>query len=184
MRYHANGLMYACSSSHRNPMKGGKYDYTVRFLFPTVPWVFVKRVKAATMRYGCILHLPTLVVITHSGTNMISGLPQRKIVCVRTQQRKKQGTRRTKRPYAHVISIHTTSTCSPEHNSKGLHNNGTPRPSFNDLMRPRRPNVSFFVLPLWFCVACHTCIHVTLHVALHPVICLVNKNDKNLLRRS
>ena len=105
-------------------------------------------------------------------------LPQRKIVSVRTQQRKKQGTRRTKRPYAHVISIHTTGTCSPEHNSKGLHNNGTPRPSFNDLMRPRRPNVSFFVLPLWFCVACHTCIHVTFHVALHPVICLVIKKEE------
>ena len=41
-------------------MKSGKYDYLVRFLSPTVPWVFVKKIKAATMRYGCILQLPTL----------------------------------------------------------------------------------------------------------------------------
>ena len=52
-------------------MKSGKYDCVVRFLSPTAPWVFVKRINA-TMRYGCILHLPTLVVITHRRTNLIS----------------------------------------------------------------------------------------------------------------
>ena len=53
-------------------MKNGKYDYTMLFLSSTAPEVFVKRIKAATMGYGCILHLPTLVVITERETNMIS----------------------------------------------------------------------------------------------------------------
>ena len=59
-------------------MKSGKDDYTVRFPFTTVHGVFVKRIKAATMRYGCILHLPTLVVVTHRGTNMISAYTPKK----------------------------------------------------------------------------------------------------------
>ena len=33
----ANGRMYAGFSSHRTPMKSGKYDYTVHFLSSTVP---------------------------------------------------------------------------------------------------------------------------------------------------
>ena len=73
VRCQANGLMYAGFLKPPDPpLKSGKYDDTVRFLFSTVPWVFVKRIEAATMRCGCILHLLTLVVITHRGTNMIS----------------------------------------------------------------------------------------------------------------
>ena len=45
---------------------------------PTAPCVFVKRTKAATMRYGCISHLPTLVVITHRRTNMTSAYTSKK----------------------------------------------------------------------------------------------------------
>ena len=67
--------------------------------------------------------------------------PQRKILSVPTQQGKKQGIRRTKRPFTLVIIIHMHSTCSHEHNSKDVHNYGTPRPSFNHLMRPRQPCV-------------------------------------------
>ena len=52
---------------------------------------------------------------------------------------------------------HMTNTCSHALNSKGPHNNGTPRPSFNDLIRHRHP---FVFLPLLlFSDSCH---------ALHP----------------
>ena len=43
-----------------------------------VPWVFVKRIEATTVRYGCILRLPTLVVISHRGTHMISAYTSEK----------------------------------------------------------------------------------------------------------
>ena len=52
-----NRLMCADFSSHRTLMKGGKYDCTVRFLSPTVLWVIVKKMKAATMRYWMRLAL-------------------------------------------------------------------------------------------------------------------------------
>ena len=68
----ANGRTYADFSSHRTPMKSGKYDYTVRLLFPMLPWIFVKKIKAVTMKYGCILHLLTLAGTTHRGINRIS----------------------------------------------------------------------------------------------------------------
>ena len=50
-----------------------------------------------------------------------------------------------------------------KHNSRDVHNNGTPKSSSNDLMRPVHPLVSFFLLvdllfsPLDTChIACHT----------------------------
>ena len=52
---------------------------------------------------------------------------------------------------------HMTNTCSHALNSKGPHNNGTPRPTFNDLIKHRHP---FVFLPLLlFNDSCH---------ALHP----------------
>ena len=171
VRCQANGLMYAGFSSHRTPMKRGKYDYTVRFFFsPKYPGV---REQDQSCHHEVWMHLaPTLVVITHRGTNMICAFTSKKDPSpVRTQQRKKLGTRRTKRPIAHAIIIFMHSTCSREHNLKGLRDNGSPRPSFNDLMRPRHPFV--FFLPsvvLRFVSHLH---HVTLHVALQPLMCLV-----------
>ena len=52
-------------------MKSGKYDYTVRFPFATVPWVFVKKIKAVTMKYGCISHSRTFAGSMHREINMI-----------------------------------------------------------------------------------------------------------------
>ena len=79
----ANGRMYADFSSHRTSMKSDKYDYTVRFPPPTTPWLFVKRINAATMRYGCILHLPTLVAISHPH------LKERSSPCEQNKERSK-----------------------------------------------------------------------------------------------
>ena len=53
-------------------MKSGKYDYTERVLFPIVIWDFVKKIKAVTMKYGCISHLRTLARSMHREINMIS----------------------------------------------------------------------------------------------------------------
>ena len=62
VRYQANGLVYPGSSSHHDKVGSTITRYV--FHSPFVPWVFVKRITAATMRYGSILHLPTTVVKT------------------------------------------------------------------------------------------------------------------------
>ena len=139
VRCHANGLMYAGFSSHWTHMKSGKYDYTVRFPPSIAPWVFVKRIKAATMRNGCILHLPTLAEI------MRLHLKERSSPYQLNKERSRAHGEQS--DHSHSSIIHMTSTCSHEHTSKDLHNNGTPRPSFHDLMRPRHP---FVFLPRGF----------------------------------
>ena len=53
----------------------------------------------------------------HLEINMISAYTSEKILSVPTQQRK-QGIRRTKRPFALVIIIHMNCKRSHEHNSK------------------------------------------------------------------
>ena len=65
-----------------------------------------------------------------------------------------------KRPLAHVIIIHMTSARSHERNSKDLHNKGTPRPSLNDLMKPRHQFV-------FFCFLCGSAFRVTLASTSH-----------------
>ena len=108
-------------------MKSGKYDDTVRFLFTTVPGVFVKRIKAVTMKYGCISHLQALGGSTHLEINMISACTSKKDP-LRTNATKDEAenmenkaTIRTRHnhPYEQYVL--------PEHNSKDVHNNGSPR---------------------------------------------------------
>ena len=65
-QHHSHLAPHHCGDQVRcSAMKSCRYAYTVRSLSTAKPRVFVKRMKAATMRYGCILHLPTLVAIAH-----------------------------------------------------------------------------------------------------------------------
>ena len=53
-------------------------DYAARLLFHTVPWVFVKKIKAVTMKYGCISHFLTLAGSMHREIHMISAYISKK----------------------------------------------------------------------------------------------------------
>ena len=55
--------------------------------------------------------------------------------------RKEANSRRRQRPFAFVIAVHTSNTRSHEHKWKSAPDRGTPRPLFNDLMRPRHLGV-------------------------------------------
>ena len=78
---------------------------------------------------------------TRRGTSMISAFSSEKDPR-RANSTKKAGHTESKATTRTRHIIHSNGTCSHEHNSKDVHNNGIPRPSFNDLTRP----VVFFVL--------------------------------------
>ena len=158
-----NGRMFADFASHQTPMSNGKYDNTGRFLFSIVPWDFVKKIKAVIMRYGCISHLRTPAGSMHRKINMISAYTSKKGP-LRTNATKEEA-----EPHEEQ-SDHSHSSSSSTHDRYAdVHNNGTPRSSPNGLMRPRHP--------LFFCsrgsVVSFSLHHVTLHVTLHLLICLV-----------
>ena len=160
--------MYADFSSHRTLMKSGRYDDTVRFLFSIVPWVFVKKIKAVTMKSGCISHLQTLGRSMHLEIDMViantskKDPPRTNATKEETEHMEKKATIRNH--HNHPYDLYAL-PCAQFGN---VHNNGSPRSSSNDMMRPRHPLFSLFVAQCFFHLH-----HVTLHVTLHLTICLV-----------
>ena len=148
-------------------MKSGRCDYTVCFLFPTVPWVFVKKIKAVTMKYGCISHLQTLGGSMHLEINMISAYTSKKDSS-RTNATKEETEHLESKATIHNHHNHPYDLIrSHEHNPGTCTTNGSPRSSSNDLMRPGHPLFAFLVASVSFtCIMSHcmshcTCSHVS-----------------------
>ena len=95
------------------------------------------------MTYGCISHVLTLAGTVHRRFNMISAYTSKERSS--PYQRNKARSRAQGGPSDH------------SHSSKDALNNGTPRSSFNDLMRPRHPLVF---------LSSFTLHHVTLRMSL------------------
>ena len=106
MRYQVNGLTFAVFSSLRTPTNDGKFEATVRFLSLTVPWVFVKKTKAATMRYGFTWHLLTIVETLHHEISMINVFILKKGPLLTELVRKEDGHTAIKATIAIVLDIH------------------------------------------------------------------------------
>ena len=103
--------MFAVFSSLQTPMSDGKFEAMVRFLSLTVPWFFVEKIKAATMRYGFTWHLLTVVETMHHEISTINAFFLKNGPLRTELVRKKDGhteikktiRNRLRRPYASMI---------------------------------------------------------------------------------
>ena len=129
-------------------MKRGKYACTVCSLSSTTLWVFVNRINAATMRFGCILHLPALVATTHRLHLKERSAPYQRNKGRSRVHREQSDHSHNSAPLSTMRKTRTT-TC-------------TPRPSFNDLVRYRHHFPSSVVVQ---CFVSHLASTSHLHVA-------------------
>ena len=171
-----DGLMCAVFSSHRTPMKGGKYDCTLRLLSPTVSWVFVEKMNAATMKCGCTRHLLTIAETMHRAS-MISACTSKKDPLRTNSTRKEAGhtenkakiRTRQKHPYEQyalpLSKIRKTCTTMVDQGPRS--------------MTWRALDSHVFVFLLRGSVIPSPLHHVTLHVTQHLLICLVMKKRQN-----
>ena len=175
VRCRVNGLMCVGWSSHWTLMISGRFAYTVRSLSPTTPRVLVKRIKAAHLAlanprgdYAPQYHHDERLHLKERSSPYILN---------KERTRAHQG---TKRPFAQLIGHPFDQYVLPwaqcERPAQQRVHQG---PSSNDLMRHR----AVFSLFCCFSVIRVTpCIHVTSHVAPHPLICLdfLRKKETNI----
>ena len=167
VRCRLNGLMCVGLSSHRTPMKSGRYAYTVRSLSATTPRVFVKKIKVAYLALASLRgdYAP------QCHHDQRPHLKERSSP-YDPQQRKKQGSPGTKRPIraTHRPSIWPVRAPMSKMR-KACTTTCTPRPFVQwPVMRLRQPPFSSSVVFSVIRVA--PCIHVTFACRTAPRLCV------------